>query len=307
MDSATHEGSELPEAGRDSSVIMPAHGETPAVAPPNGAPCPSCGGAAGSGAVAPSFVYAIGHVKATFPSLTVEKEFAQATGRTKTAGKTDEETLYEVLSQPENRYLARQMCWVFVIQDLETYILHPRDPKDLDRLIEAVRPQPSPMDLDVVIGTRGPIVPPEYCNGLMVPLVVFEQMYSFDRESLLKAIPRPKEIDEKKFEATARNILNRVLQMTDNAGATDGDRAVNYLAVRYKDIFERAAERFDQDFSLTGLETRPAALSGTRNLVDVIFTYTNRNSDFVEKYSVRVDMTGLFPFLVTKLTPYYDR
>jgi hypothetical protein len=286
---------------------MPAHGETPAVAPPNGAPCPSCGGAAASGAVAPSFVYAIGHVKATFPSLTVEKEFAQATGRTKTAGKTDEETLYEVLSQPENRYLARQMCWVFVIQDLETYILHPRDPKDLDRLIEAVRPQPSPMDLDVVIGTRGPIVPPEYCNGLMVPLVVFEQMYSFDRESLLKAIPRPKEIDEKKFEATARNILNRVLQMTDNAGATDGDRAVNYLAVRYKDIFERAAERFDQDFSLTGLETRPAALSGTRNLVDVIFTYTNRNSDFVEKYSVRVDMTGLFPFLVTKLTPYYDR
>jgi hypothetical protein len=48
-------------------------------------------------------------------------------------------------------------------------------------------------------------------------------------------------------------------------------------------------------------------LSGTRRIVDVIFSYTNRNTDFTEKFFVRVDVTEEFPFLVTKLSPYYDR
>jgi hypothetical protein len=42
-----------------------------------------------------------------------------------------------------------------------------------------------------VIGTRGPIASPEMCNGLMVPIVVFDKIYSFDRDTLIKAIPRP--------------------------------------------------------------------------------------------------------------------
>jgi PatG C-terminal len=52
---------------------------------------------------------------------------------------------------------------------------------------------------------------------------------------------------------------------------------------------------------------RSSLLSGTRRLVDCIFAYTNRNTDFTEKFLVRMDMTEEFPFLVTKLSPYYDR
>jgi hypothetical protein len=37
-----------------------------------------------------------------------------------------------------------------------------------------------------------------------------------------------------------------------------------------------------------------------------VFGYTNRNTDFTEKFLVRVDVTEEFPFLVTKLSPYYD-
>jgi hypothetical protein len=33
----------------------------------------------------------------------------------------------------------------------------------------------------------------------------------------------------------------------------------------------------------------------------------NRNTDFTEKFFVRVDVTEEFPFLVTKLSPYFDR
>ncbi|MGH6840247.1 MAG: hypothetical protein ACREDT_15945, partial [Methylocella sp.] len=84
-------------------------------------------------------------------------------------------------------------------------------------------------------------------------------------------------------------------------------RASNYLAMRYPAIYAKAAEEFARDCSLTGVEVRPSPLSSTRRLVDCIFSYTNRNTDFTEKFFVRVDVTEEFPFLVTKMSPYYDR
>ena len=99
----------------------------------------------------------------------------------------------------------------------------------------------------------------------------------------------------------------RIMQLTDNAGATDEHRALNYLAMRYPAIYATTAEQFAKDFSLTGVDVRRSALSITRNIVDVIFAYTNRNTDFTEKFFVRCDLTEQFPFLVTKMSPYYDR
>jgi len=253
----------------------------------------------------PSYVYALGRVEPRFPTMGVEKEFAQATGRADTKGLTDRQALYDVLKQ--HRYLVRQLCWVFTIQGMETYILMPRDPADFDMLVEALRRNPGPMDLDVVIGMRGPIAPPEMCNGLMVPIVAFDQLYSFDRDSLLKSIPRPKDIPEDEFKSSTEELFDRIMQMTDNAGAADEHRALNYLAVRYPAIYAQAAESHRRDASLTAVEVRPSPLSGTRRMMNVIFSFTNRNTDVVEKLSVRVDVTEEFPFLVTKLSPYFDR
>ncbi len=256
---------------------------------------------------AASFVYAIGRVEARFQNLAAEKEFAQATGRSDTAGMTDQQTFHAVLSKHEHRYLRRQMCWVLTIQGLETYLLTPRDPADTDLLVEAIRPAPSPNDIDVVIGLRGPIAPPEMCNGLIVPIVAFDQIYSFDRDSLMKAIPRPEKTSDEEFGRAAEELFGRILQLADNAGDTDDHRALNYLAMRYPGIYAKTAEQFRQNFSLTGVEVRPSPLSTTRNIVDVIFSYTNRNTDFTEKFFVRVDVTEEFPFLVTKLSPFFDR
>jgi hypothetical protein len=270
----------------------------------------ACGPAADSGlngGATISFVYAIGRVEARFPNLAAEKEFAQATGRTDTAGKTDRQTFHAVLSKREHRYLLRQLCWVLTIQGLETYLLAPRDPADIDLLVEAIRPAESPNDIDVVIGMRGPIASPEMCNGLMVPIVMFDQIYSFDRPALIKAIPLPAKSKAAQFAPAAEELFNRIMQITDNAGATDEHRALNYLSMRYPAIYDKAAEEFAKDFSLTGVEVRPSPLSSTRNIVDVIFCYTNRNTDYTEKFFVRVDVTEEFPFLVTKMSPYYDR
>jgi hypothetical protein len=254
-----------------------------------------------------SYVYALGRVEPRFPRLAVEKEFAQATGRAETTGLTDRQALHAVLSQRQNRYLARQLCYVLTIEGLETYILQPRDPVDFELLVDAVRPAPRPTDVDVIIGMRGPIAPPDLCNGLMVPMVAFDQIYSFDVDALIQSIPRPEQIPADQFAPAAEELFMRIIQIADNAGATDEHRALNYLAVRYPAIYAQAAERHGQNFSLTAVDVRPSRLSGVRRIVDVVFSYTHRQTDVTEKYFVRVDVSEEFPFLVTRVSPYYDR
>ncbi|SCY11043.1 hypothetical protein SAMN05216420_102330 [Nitrosospira sp. Nl5] len=309
----TEQSSNQASSVNDVRAAMP-YSEVPsnmAISPQAGAgSCSSCGGGEGmspNGMGTISFVYAIGRVEARFPNLAAEKEFAQATGRTETTGKTDQQAFHAVLSQRQNRYLVRQLCWVLTIQGLETYLLQPRDPADTDLLVDAIRPAPAPSDIDVVIGLRGPIAPPQMCNGLMVPIVVFDQIYSFGRDALIKAIPKPEKINDKQFGPAAEELFDRIMQMTDNAGATDEHRALNYLAMRYPAIYTKAAEKYGDDYSMTGVEVVPSSLSSTRKILKVIFSYTNRNTDFVEKFFVRVDVTEEFPFLVTKMSPYYDR
>src|SRR5512132_2184264 len=120
-----------------------------------------------------SYVYALGRVTPRFPRVAVEKEFAQVAGRNGDEGLSDGQLFQRILADRANRYLARQMCWVFQVEGIETYILVPRDPADFDLLIRAVRSEPRRHDVDAVIGAKGPLAPPEACNGLTVPIVAF--------------------------------------------------------------------------------------------------------------------------------------
>ena len=173
-----------------------------------------------------------------------------------------------------------------------------------------MRAEPRRDDLDVVIGERGPIAPPEACNGLGVPMVAFDQLYSFDRDSLVDSIPRPESVPQRRedqFRQAAGELFDRMVQLADNAGATDEHRALNYLTVRYPAIYATAAEAYGRNASLSEVDVRPSRLSGVRKIVDVVFSYTHRETDVTEKHFVRVDVTEEFPFLVTKLSPYYER
>ena len=113
-------------------------------------------------------------------------------------------------------------------------------------------------------------------RGVGAPIVVFDQIYSFDRAALIKAIPKPEKTTAEKSGPAAEELFSRIMQLTDNAGATEEHRALNYLAMRYPAIYAKAAEEFGRDCSLTGVEVRPSPLSSTPNIVDVIFSYTNR-------------------------------
>jgi hypothetical protein len=261
-------------------------------------------------AASPPFVFALGQVVPRFPGLAVERELAEAISRGNTEGLTDHESLQHTLSDRANRYLARQMCWLFVIEGIDTYLLVPRDPADLDLLIETVRGEPERTDVDVVIGVRGPVAPPETCGGLTLPIVALDQVYSFDRATLIDNIPRPDDVtaaNDEQFRATAGELFDRIMQMADNAGATDEHRALNYLAVRYPSIYGQTARAHRNNQSLSGVEVRPSRLTGARKIFDVIFAYTHRQTDVTEKYFTRVDITEEFPFLVSKLSSYYER
>jgi hypothetical protein len=310
MEPTTETSPDQPDNAADTITLGPSHENNRPVASlaPQQlapAPCPTCERPPVS--QARSYVYALGRIEPRFPSPGVEKEFAQATARGETKGKTDREAMQAILLARENRYLARQLCWVLTVQGLETYLLTPRDSANFDLLVKTLRPTPRPTDLDVVIGLRGPVASPEMCNGLMVPIVFFDHIYSFDRDALIKSIPRPEKVPAKEFYPAAEELFDRIMQMTDNAGSTDEHRALNYLAVRYPAIYAKAAEEFAADASLSAVEVRPSPLSNTRKVVDVIFSFTNRNTDVTEKFFVRVDVTEEFLFLVTKMSPYYDR
>src|SRR4051794_5959618 len=61
-------------------------------------PCPTC-----SGPVARRPVYALGRISPRFPSLAVEKEFAQVTGKAGSEGLLEKQNLNSVLQKRENR------------------------------------------------------------------------------------------------------------------------------------------------------------------------------------------------------------
>lgn len=259
-----------------------------------------------------SYVYAIGRVVHRFPNKSVEMELAQTIGRMpegETKGLSNPEVAHNVFTDPNNRYIARQICYILTIEGLETYILVPSDPLDFDRLAEALRPAPDVGDIDVIIGRRGPMSSPEMCNGLVVPIVIVDQIYSFDRDTLMKAIPKRKEksTNDAQFRKTADAIFNHINQIADNAGAIDEHRALNYLAVRYDEIYHRTQLLQDENYSFTSVEVSLSRLSGTRKVVDVIFSFENRTNRVTQKWFVRVDVTEEFPFLVSPMQEYFER
>ncbi len=254
----------------------------------------------------PSFIYALGSIKARFPSLGVEKEFARVVKERKTADLTDQQVLYQIMSQEENRYLAREVCWIFTVEHIDTYILKPRSNCELMDFVEAINPEKR-FDRDVIIGVRGPMAPPNMCNGLQAPIVVCDNIYSFEIDEFINDIPKPENMRTNPFKQAARELFFRIMQLADNVGEMDEHRAVNYIALRYPAIYALAVEMFSADKALTRVEVRSSRLTGARKIVQVVFSFVDRNTDVLEKYFARIDVTEKRPFLFTKLQPFYDR
>jgi hypothetical protein len=140
----------------------------------------------------------------------------------------------------------------------------------------------------------------------MLPIIAFDQIYSFDRQSFLTSIPVPDGVPAGEFRFLAGELLSRIMLRAGNDGSADEHRALNYLAVRYSAIYALASEQRQQDYSLSAIHAHRSPLARARDILDVIFTYVGRESHAVDRFFTRVDVTDKFPFLASRLSPYFD-
>jgi hypothetical protein len=267
-----------------------------------GKPCCSACAAAGPD-TRPRYVYAIGNVSARFPSEDIEKEVLQAVRGADTQNLTDRQVLHRILSDPANAYIAREMCWVFSIGQLDAYILAPRSGIELADLIDSLKVSNSggSTETSAIIGIRSAgNAAPSTCNGLELPVVAVSKVYTFDINEFFKQIPNNEGKD-----ASARELLDRLTHMIDNVGELDEHRAINYLGLRYPGIYNLVAENYGKSRSLTAINA-VTHHSRNRRIVDVVFTFVDRATDVEDRYMTRVDVTGQFPFLVSKLRPVFE-
>jgi hypothetical protein len=182
-------------AGHAVAVQAPSAGPAAVIArgsviiPESGCACGGPGECSCDAPPAPGYVYAIGTVTARFPSLNIEKEFMQAWGKNpEQVLQISDADKFAVLSQGQNFYLAREMCWVFQSGDIDLYILRPRSYIELTDLVTCLAPTPNQVSFALVIGTLGPIAPASLCNGAQLPTVTCSQVFSFTGQAFINSI-----------------------------------------------------------------------------------------------------------------------
>lgn len=266
----------------------------------------SCGGTPAP-SPPPSFVFALGTVAVRFPDPALEHELNALADMLGIEGQANSTTrIYDILVTKEARYIARQLCYIFSVEGQPIYVLKIRDASDLELLIEAIKPRRQ-VDLSLVIGVRGPMAPREMCGGMELPIVVIDQLTSFKRDDLIARIPVPDETDPDAFRDTVESVFDRLVQATDNVGATDAHRALNFVATRYAPLYAQVAAMERRGAQLSAVEVQVSGLSSTRKLMEVILVFQSRNNGFIDKFFVRVDVTSEFPMIATHLQPYFDR
>jgi hypothetical protein len=249
----------------------------------------------------PTYVYALGTIRAEWSSQSAKKEYAQVAADQRVTG-SESQVLYEVLRA--NHYLAREACWIFSVEKQDIYQLVVRE-SDIDALIAAIEPRGREDDQDMIVGTRGPV---RTCGAFTLPLVLADRVVTFNRSELFQLLKVPEGMEPTQFQRLAEDLFGHVRQFIDNVGVTDRDRAYNYLLTRYPQVYGLVAEKQQQGMRFDGLETQPSRLSESGGrLVNVVFKFSDRSTEAPEKYYVRVDVSGKYPFLASRLAPFYDR
>jgi hypothetical protein len=286
-----------------------------------GSSCPKCGPSSGQMAShAPiGWVYAIGRIVPQFPNLGVEKEFRQTAGGAGTAdGLLETNRLIDMLSRPENKYLARQLCWIFHNGEAESFTLVCRNDMEAQRLVDALpRAESVDQTIQVVIGSMGysPFDAP--CAGTALPAVMVDQHLTFPMSDFIDALAVADQGSGEKdgkgkgakpdeaFRVAARDLFARLTRRSDNRGMTDEHRALNYVALRYPPMYRLASDAQHNEKSLVDVQVRRGP-TGARRLIAVRMVFRAHRTDVVERYQCLVDVTDRFPFLAAPLTQVFD-
>jgi hypothetical protein len=246
------------------------------------------------------YVYSIGSVRPEFPEEGLRKEYEFAAAQLRVSP-TD---YYAVLSNQTYTYIAQEACWILDINNVDTFILHPRSGTELKDLVEAIKPvAPGSVEkpMSVIIGPIYPDKPYPRCPNVHLPVVVANQVYYFDFDTLIK------NLTAKNIEVESVRSVLEALKLKPNEGVSDSDRALNYIAFRFPEMYRKADQMKGKQlpgFFLLDIRTQPSATEANRKLVDAIFKYQQYDTGEQQSFYCAIDVTGQFPFLQTPLQPF---
>lgn len=222
---------------------------------------------------------------------------------------------FRVLKLPAARYVARQVCWILKVEGQLAYHIELRDLHDLDDLISCLE-HSADADLDLFVGSS-PLSEVEKCPGLTGRVLTVEFLSSFKKVDLIQwfgTVPKKQRSPGSRRrttedgESAPNELYEMLVQGADNFGHTDDQRALNYLAVRYKPLYELYSRKvLKDDWNFTGVEVFTSRLSGNRHIVDPVFTFERSELKAVERYFVRVDVSHMFPMIVNHVARYVAR
>lgn len=308
-----------------------------AVAPAQGPGACDCGAPGGictcaNGQSSSRPIYVLGSVDILFPHQAVSEELQTLalalshdypTEQLQEPASNEElrSWQFRVFSKKEARYLARQMYWILKIEGHPAYYLSLRDLHDLDDLIKCLG-RSEKEDLDLFVGSSSLIDIDTY-PGISLPILSVDQIGSFRKDNLIEWFKTkanaPPPLAKRAAAGTNQYriyeqkldwLFKKLEQNADNRGDTDELRALNYLAVRYRPLYELYAEimMVRQGWSFDGVRVIRSRLSrGDKRLVDPVFTFRHKETGDVEQYFLRMDVSHLFPMVVHHLEEYFER
>jgi hypothetical protein len=254
------------------------------------------------------FVYVVGRLHARFPSLGAQREYAQIT-RSDPDALVRTAPLRAVLSASENRYLARQICWVFSGPSSDACLVQPRDGNDLDELIEALTDDDSTVQVLVGSPASAPVAALS-CLATGLPAVWPDQLLSFRRDEFLDALAEAADGGEwehaEAWRRIAGDLFDNLTQRTENQGIAAAHRAMNFIALHYPPIYQLTFDAHREESFLIGVDAHVGGAGSDRTTVDVRLGFRNVRTHVVQRYVCRVDVTDLFPFLTSPITVTYD-
>lgn len=285
--------------GEDAPDLPQGGPAVPADPASSGYCCPEC---ASRGRPAPALIYAIGSVEARFPTIGIEREFQQRQGRLPEAAAEASRASQVRRVLEANPHVAVRMSYVFLAAGVPAFILAPTGRYLQDELLTAVEHTGDPDYWCVLIGRRGPMAGPEVAGGVLAPIVACDQLYCFSQEEwkaslaeqLAPAI-KAERINRRNLNRVTKELFAQILNSTENIGATDAHRALNYVLVQHPGLFLAAAERAGKQV-LERIEARQVHGLGARRIVAVIVTFLDMATGVPERLFTRVDVTEEWPF-----------
>lgn len=271
--------------------------------------CSSCGCGEGGrlstvrATAAGTPVYAVGRLRARFPSLGVEREFQARTGSDPEAVVPTADVA-DVLS--ENPQLARYMCWVLESPlGTEACVVTPRDRQDIETFIATL--QDGDMVVHAIVGSPAPVDAPYACQTqTALPVVWADELLSFEVDEMLDAMPGAQEGKEAAgWRQTAKTLFSWLTQRAGNLGTSDQHRALNYLALRYPALYHLTYEQQSAGNLLIAVDTQPSVVAG-RRAVAVRFVFRNPHTQMILRHQCYVDVHEVLPFLAQPLKPTYE-